>query len=638
MLGLFPAILPLFVPLTWWSILLFGGLDLFILIQKKNKPKFFALFMLAFHFLPYGMSYPSFHHVITSYLPAPYLWITSYGFLRYLCPLVWVLFFVNFRVLLSNGIKTLWIHCPSIVTEGERFSFTVEAWDRYERLAGGYKGEISFDIKSYSMDLKEIEKTDAELPETYQFTSSIPRQGIIPAYFFKGADNGKKTFEMRISTPGIHYLIVREEGNQYRSNPILVQSETSERQSIYWGDIHGHTLYSDGAGTLKHAFEFARNVALVDFTAVTDHLTSFLKLGPVLRHYFRVAERHNDTGSFLTFPALEWSPGFLLSGKVSGHFNLYFKDATSLTRPLKWKESSEIYEYMRKGKKELLAWPHHTVKREFLTDWGFHREDLSPLVEVWSVHGSSETVKGDPEDPRFKGYSIRAALTMGYRVGLMASSDTHDGRPGHPISHTKANHVLGYPYSLSGNKMEHGHPGGIVGVYANELTRDAVFNALKTRKCYASSWVARPLMYFKVNGVAVGEQDSIVKVPSKTAKRELSLLICADGVSMESNNPTEIKKVEIFKNAKLWNSFPVNRPVFKETVTDDTPIHGTNYATIKKRGYAFVSKRSRKPIERELGSKYAFYYVRMTDSKGRMAWIGPIWVGVKEASSASAKE
>lgn len=585
--------------------------DIILILQVKNKPKTFGIVLLALQLIAY---------------------FTSYSFLIYFSPVIWLFLFVNFHALLFNKKQTLWVHGPSMIEEGEVFDITVEAWDSYERLAGGYEGEICFDLKSYTLDLQETSKIEADLPGKATFTSSIPGQGILPAYFFKGADNGKKTFEARIFTPGVHYLIVKEGEGHYRSNPLFVKPKDSERKRIFWGDLHGHTWYSDGAGSLKHAYNFARRVALVDFTAVTDHLTKFLKIGRVLRHYFKVAENHNDPPNFVTFPAIEWSPGFLFTGKVSGHFNLYFKNAEKLTRPLRWTASAEIYEYMQKTKRDLLAWPHHTVKKEFLTDWGYHNEEMSPVVEIWSVHGSSEETQGKEEDPRYKGYAIQDALRMGYRVGLITSSDTHDGRLGHPISHTKANHVFGFPYSFSGNKMEHGHEGGLVAVYADELTRDAIFHALKTRRCYASSWVTRPLMFFEINSEAVGEQNSTVKVPSKTAKRELKLFLCADGVSMEPNTPTVIKKVEIYKNAKCWKSFRVHAPVFKKTLTDTEAITGTTYEPIKKRKGYYVSKRSKRPVKGQLGTKEDFYYVRMTDSKGNKAWIGSLWVVVSQGS------
>ncbi|MFW9949017.1 MAG: hypothetical protein ACFFKA_02690, partial [Candidatus Thorarchaeota archaeon] len=55
------------------------------------------------------------------------------------------------------------------------------------------------------------------------------------------------------------------------SNPI-VWDEDIENE-VYWGDTHIHTReFSDGIGTGKDAFYYAKNVVLHDFAALGDHL------------------------------------------------------------------------------------------------------------------------------------------------------------------------------------------------------------------------------------------------------------------------------------------------------------------------------------------------------------------------------
>ena len=41
--------------------------------------------------------------------------------------------------------------------------------------------------------------------------------------------------------------------------------------NLYVGNLHSHTSYSDGSGTPAQAFEYARDVASIDFLAITDH-------------------------------------------------------------------------------------------------------------------------------------------------------------------------------------------------------------------------------------------------------------------------------------------------------------------------------------------------------------------------------
>ncbi len=43
------------------------------------------------------------------------------------------------------------------------------------------------------------------------------------------------------------------------------------QENVYFGNLHSHTSYSDGSGTPAQAYEHARNVAHVDFLAITEH-------------------------------------------------------------------------------------------------------------------------------------------------------------------------------------------------------------------------------------------------------------------------------------------------------------------------------------------------------------------------------
>ncbi|WP_052339898.1 choice-of-anchor I family protein [Gorillibacterium massiliense] len=46
-------------------------------------------------------------------------------------------------------------------------------------------------------------------------------------------------------------------------------------EKVYFGQLHGHTIQSDGSGTLEDAYKYARDVAKLDFFALTDHSNYF---------------------------------------------------------------------------------------------------------------------------------------------------------------------------------------------------------------------------------------------------------------------------------------------------------------------------------------------------------------------------
>jgi hypothetical protein len=118
------------------------------------------------------------------------------------------------------------------------------------------------------------------------------------------------------------------------------------------------------------------------------------------------------------------------------------------------------------------------------TDWSIapppRRESL---VEIVSVHGSSES-PGCPSEIRDArpGSFVVDALARGYRLGLIGSGDGHTGHPGKPYGNTL---------------------GGLAGVYASARTRDAVWEALRARRVFATSG-ARILVYCDADGVPMG--------------------------------------------------------------------------------------------------------------------------------------
>jgi hypothetical protein len=105
-----------------------------------------------------------------------------------------------------------------------------------------------------------------------------------------------------------NYIISRkgEEEVFGKTNPIKF-GKYMNRENLYWGDIHAHTKYSDGMGTPDEVICYARDIAKLDFAAISDHDD----IGPYLApeewaDTKKAIKRFNEPGKFVTFLGYEY--------------------------------------------------------------------------------------------------------------------------------------------------------------------------------------------------------------------------------------------------------------------------------------------------------------------------------------------
>jgi hypothetical protein len=288
---------------------------------------------------------------------------------------------------------------------------------------------------------------------------------------FTAADRGRLTVEVTPREPGV----VRLEGEgpwglEAESNPVQVSLEGAR---ILWGDLHNHSNYSDGSGQPEELFLYARDVAALDVVSVTDHDhwgMRFLDQRPDMWEEIKsLAERYDEPGRFVTLPGYEWT------NWVHGHRHvLYFGDRAAAGELRLFSSLDPEYETPQQLWAALRGRPaitvaHHSAGGPVSTDWSIPPDpELEPVTEIVSVHGSSEAL----DSPSLiyspvPGNFVRDALDRGYRLGFVGSSDSHDGHPG--LAH------LASPTS------------GLVAILAEEATREAVYEALRRRRVYATS-------------------------------------------------------------------------------------------------------------------------------------------------------
>jgi hypothetical protein len=561
---------------------------------------------------------------------------------------------IDLNVMLDNETRLLWIHTPSSVQINSDFIVTVEAWDAYERLSATYKGTVEFSMASYNLtNFSPLANVNATLPNEYTFTGQVFGSDI--AYEIRdGKDNGLHEFNVLINTIGLHYLLVSDSltNNIYWSNPIIVNNYTSYNEKIYWGDIHGHSILSDGSGTPEHHFYYARYVACLDFNALTDHgeLLGFQVGG--LDHVEKAANDAYEPGNFVTFPGIEWT------NTQTGHYTCIFSGNKLIKNPLLSymvvPTTQQLWDaldhFTASTGCKALALPHHTTKEEYIQDWTQINPKYVKIAEVVSTHGECLFEQRDPYNymgcgdppPEFTyGTAIMDAFKMGYRMTLYASSDEHDGHPGHSLSHTNAYIGHQHPWSNWPCRVDLPYPGGLTAVFALNLTRDSVFSGLENQRIYAISDFGRPFLSFTINGTRVGD-GSELQVSTPTTYRELNILFAQDGAPAANKRPNAASvtpswqpnwkaKLEIFKNGQLFYSQIINTPVANITVLDNELITGTSFTgkcIQKADGNYYINAYSDNPINPSLLNTGGadFYLIRIVGDNGRCCYAGPIWV------------
>jgi hypothetical protein len=304
-----------------------------------------------------------------------------------------------------------------------------------------------------------------------------------------------------------------------QSNPVLVSAHVPR---VLWGDLHGHSSLSDGTGSPGAYYRYARDVAGLDFAALTDHDhwgMRFMDQQPELwDQVLDAARRYHDPGRFVTVEGYEWTSW------IHGHRHvLFFGGGARLYSSMDpaTDEPGELWRALE-GAPQAITVAHHSGGGPIPIDWSSPPDPaLEPMLELCSVHGVSEALDapGLIYSP-VPGAFGRDALDMGHQLGFMGGGDSHDGHPG-----------LAWLASSQG---------GLVAVLDAELSRPGLYQALRSRRAYATNG-ARTLLFTTLDGQAMGSS-----IPP-TAQAKLVLFAVGDA---------PLEAVELIRSGQVVQRIP----------------------------------------------------------------------------------
>lgn len=244
------------------------------------------------------------------------------------------------------------------------------------------------------------------------------------------------------------------------SSPLQVAEQPS-----WWGDLHGQSGETVGINRAEDWFAFGRDLSFLD--ACAHQANDFQIKAAFWRQLDALAARFEEPGRYITLPGYEWSG----NTAVGGDRNVWYLRPG---RPIRRSSRALLEEHEDAGNEattaralftalaaeeqvgEVLVAAHVGGRHADLA-WA-HDGRFERLVEIHSAWGTFEWLLLD-------------ALALGHRVGVVANSDGHKGRPG-----------ASYPGAAT-----FGAVGGLTGWTAPTLRREALFQALLARRTWATS-------------------------------------------------------------------------------------------------------------------------------------------------------
>ncbi len=344
---------------------------------------------------------------------------------------------------------------PTTVRPGEAFDAVVKAEDLWGNPCERFTGTVTLAAEGIE-----------GVPRDVRFTSGEVAVARLPG--------------LRLGAGETRVVATHED---YRAQSNLILALAADGAKTFWGDLHGQTRATVGTGTIEEYFAFGRDVALLDM--MCHQANDFQVTEREWQSLRRNIDRFHEDGRCVIFVGYEWSgmtPGggdrnVMYKGDIaalhrSSHAEVDdMADAATDCFPV-----TKLFEELE-GRDDVMLIPH--IGGRYADIVGFHDPKLERVIEIYSDWGRFEWLLED-------------ALKSGYKVGFVANSDGHKGRPG--ASHPGASTFGAY--------------GGLTCVLSESLTRDAVFEAIRQRRCYGTTAAQRIHVELAVDGLPMGAEGA----------------------------------------------------------------------------------------------------------------------------------
>src|ERR1041384_1168263 len=338
----------------------------------------------------------------------------------------------------------------------------------------------------------------ADAAQTFAFAASQPLRGLPDTIKIKKGEAPRVIEGLVAEIEGDVELRLMGDGAEgARANPLRVVRHAPQRR--YWGDLHGQSGETIGMGSAEDYFGYARDKAFIDIVGhqgndfqITDAF--WTKLNDLTAEF-------DQPGKFVCLPGYEWSG----NTGMGGDRNVFYRREG---RPIRRSShilvqgatsSDAIYTadalFRALEGEDAIVIAH--VGGRYADVKYAHDGRLERAVEVHSTWGTFEWLLHD-------------AFEKGFRVGVVCHSDDHKGRPG----------------ATTPGASTFGAIGGLSCYLMPELTRDALFEALRVRRHYGTTGTR---LFLDLRGTFSEDVTSFSEDPKLGPAKEFKLREAAMG-------------------------------------------------------------------------------------------------------------
>ena len=353
----------------------------------------------------------------------------------------------------------------------------------------------------------------------------------------------------------------------------------------YFGQLHSHTTYSDGSGSLDSALSYIGSLpesANVDFVAFTDHSNYFDASGAAnpedALYDMSLATANSQklwseyVGAMKSFNASQSDviaiPGFEMTWSGGpGHINTFntpgivSRNNTTLNNKTADAGMKAYYALLSRaeGNGSISQFNHPGSTFGTFSDFAYWDALIDTRIQLVEVGNGEGQIGAGGYYPSYEYYTM--ALDKGWHVAPTNNQDNHKGKWGNA---NDARDVI----------------------ITDNFTEEGIYEAIRAMRMYATEDKNLEIGY-TVNGLMLG--TTISEVPES---------LTLDVTAYDPDGSDSISKVEVIVNSgktvHTWSD-PADLADGALTVT--------------------------------LSPDYSYYYIRVTEGDGDLAVTAPVWVG-----------